>query len=138
MNKTDTERLVRKAAVLDNRHVNDAVIEAWYELVGHLSYEVAERSLRIARQDPNIAYLEPKHVLGKSRDGIVELNTERANTAAHLDEVGPSDPEPRCRAHVKRFTSCLECCNKLFRSTQFMRASEAHAWAVENLYDEAF
>jgi hypothetical protein len=138
VNKTDTERLVRKAAVLDNRHVNDAVIDAWHELVGHLSYEVGERSLRIARQDPNIAYLEPKHLLGKSRDAIVELNTERAKAAQHLEDEGPSDPEPRCRAHVQRITSCLECCQKLFRSTQFMRATEAHAWAVENLYDDAF
>jgi hypothetical protein len=138
VNKTETERLVRKAAVLDNRHVNDAVIDAWHELVGHLSYEVAGRALRLARQDPNVGYLEPKHVLAKSRDAIVELNLELRDLARQAENEGRSDPEPRCRAHVTRITSCVECCKKLFTSTQWMNATDAHRWAVENLYDEAF
>jgi hypothetical protein len=38
MQKLETERLVRKLAVLDNRTVNDGVVDAWHELVGHLTY----------------------------------------------------------------------------------------------------
>jgi hypothetical protein len=137
VNKTETERLVRKAAVLDNRHVNDAVIDAWYELVGHLSYDVGVRALRLARQDPAIGYLEPKHVLGKSRDAIVELNAENAK-ALRVDEDGRSDPEPRCRAHSQRITKCADCVTVLLRETKRLSAGDAHAWAVAHLYDEAF
>jgi hypothetical protein len=74
MQKLETERLVRKLAVLDNRTVNDGVVDAWHELVGHLTYTVAELALRKARQDVTINWVEPKHVLAKAHDAARELN----------------------------------------------------------------
>jgi hypothetical protein len=135
MNKTDTERLVRKAAVLDNRVVNDAVIDAWHEIVGDLSYRVAERSLLKARQDPSVTYLEPKHILAKVRDVIAEFNAEERDLARQAELEGRADPEPLCSAHGTRITTCQPCYTRLYEWTAGLNPTQAHAWAVEHLYE---
>lgn len=134
MNRLETERLVRKVAVLDNRTVNDAVIDAWRDVVGHVSYEVAERALIKARQDPNIQYLEPKHVVAKAREAIIELNEEARQLARTAEDEGRADPEPICRAHNTRITACLECCRTLYRREEAYPREDLHQWALANLY----
>lgn len=136
MNKLETERLVRKVAVLDNRTVNDAVIDAWYDVVGHVSYPVAERALIKARQDPAIQYLEPRHVVAKARDAIIELNEEARSLAREAEESGEGDPEPICRPHNTRITQCRDCCLTLSQRGKEFPREDLHAWAVANLYVE--
>lgn len=130
MIKRDTERLVRKVAVLDNRVVNEAVIDAWHEVVGHIAYEVAERALVKARQDPNVPYLEPRHVLAKCREAIMELNDEHRTP----EERWHSDPEPVCRPHSVNITKCVECCSVLSARAKEFPREDLHGWAVANLY----
>lgn len=134
MNRLETERLVRKVAVLDNRTVNDAVIDAWYDVVGHVAYQVAERALIKARQDPNIQYLEPKHVVAKAREAIIELNDEARQLARTAEDEGRADPEPICRDHQARITTCRECCARLATEAGHLRGDALHAWAIENIY----
>jgi hypothetical protein len=134
VNRLETERLVRKVAVLDNRNVNDAVIEAWYEVVGHVAYEVAERALVKARQDPNISYLEPKHVVAKAREAIIELNDEARQLARAAEDEGRADPEPICRDHRRRITTCADCCNRLATEAGHLSGDALNDWAVKNVY----
>lgn len=136
MNKLETERLVRKVAVLDNRQVNDAVIDAWHEVVGHVAYEVAERALVKARQDPAINYLEPRHVVAKARDAVIELNDEARQLARMAEDEGRADPEPVCRDHRKRITTCKDCCARLATEASSLRGDRLHQWAIENIYVE--
>ncbi len=136
MQKLDTERLVRKLAVLDNRQVNDGVVDVWHELVGHLSYQVAEVALRKARQDVNINWIEPKHVLAKSHDAIRELNDEATRLAREAEAAGTGAPEPKCAAHGLRITSCAACCVVIYEKSLVLPADRLHVWAVGNVYED--
>jgi hypothetical protein len=137
MQKLDTERLVRKLAVLDNRTVNDGVVDGWHELVGHLSYQVAELALLKARQDATINWVEPKHVIAKSHDAVKDLNTEAARLAREAEENGTGAPEPKCSTHGLRITACVECCVVIYNKSLELPADRLHLWAVGNVYEEA-
>lgn len=136
MQKLDTERLVRKLAVLDNRTVNDGVVDGWHELVGHLSYNVAELALRKARQDVTINWVEPKHVLAKAHDAVRELNDEATRLAREAEENGTGAPEPKCAEHGLRITTCRECCLVIYRKSLELPADRLHLWAVGNVYED--
>jgi hypothetical protein len=136
MLKTETERLVRKLAVLDNRTVNDGVVDAWHELVAHLSYQVAELAVRKARQDVTINWVEPKHVLAKAHDAARELNEEARRLAREAEENGTGAPEPKCAEHGLRITTCKDCCLTIYRKSLELPADRLHSWAVGNVYEE--
>ena len=136
MQKLETERLVRKLAVLDNRTVNDGVVDSWHELVGYLSYQVAELALLKARQDVNINWVEPKHVIAKSHDAVKDLNTEAARLAREAEDNGVSDPQPRCSAHGLLITACVECCITIYNKSLSIPSDRLHLWAVANVYEE--
>ena len=74
MNLRDTKELLARIAAVDNRDLSEATAQAWHEVIGHLSFPVAERALTLARQDPKVDYLQPKHIIEKTRDAINELN----------------------------------------------------------------
>jgi hypothetical protein len=136
VNKLEVERLVRKVALLDNRNVNEGVIEAWYEVVGHLSAKVADIALVKARQDANINWLEPRHVLAKSFDAVADLNREQRE-AERGDESGwVGQPEPKCAQHGERITRCDPCGLVLYEKSQLLPADRLHTWAVDNIYEE--
>jgi hypothetical protein len=136
MLKTETERLVRKLAVLDNRTVNDGVVDAWHELVAHLSYQVAELAVRKARQDVTINWVEPKHVLAKAHDAARELNEEARRLAREAEENGTGAPEPKCAEHGLRITTCQPCCVTIYKKSLELPADRLHSWAVGNVYEE--
>lgn len=77
MNLTETKELLAKIAAVDNRDLSEVTAKAWFEVIGGLSYTVAERALVLARQDPKINWLEPRHILEKSRDAVGLLNREQ-------------------------------------------------------------
>lgn len=137
MDKLETERLVRKLAVLDNRQVNDGVVESWHELIGYLSYEVAKRSLVKAQQDVNIKWVEPKHVLAKSYEVTKELNEEASKSAREFDDYREGDPQPRCAEHGALITACLPCCSKIYRKSLEVSPSVLSAWIDEHVYEVA-
>ena len=103
MTLTETKELLAKIAAVDNRDLSELTAKAWYEVISSISYKVAERALVLARQDPKINWLEPKHILAKSRDAIMELNQEQANkTMSDSDRWVPSDP-PKNYAEILTF-----------------------------------
>jgi hypothetical protein len=136
MEKLDTERLVRKLAVLDNRQVNDGVVDGWHELVGHLSYQVAELALVKARQDVNINWVEPKHLLAKSHEAAKELNEEATRLARLADESGTGSPQPKCQAHGLLITTCVPCCGVIYERSLTLSGDRLEAWCVGNVYEE--
>ncbi len=134
MQKTDTEYLLRKISAVDNRTVTDETVETWHEIVGHLSWQVAERALVKTRQDPYVGWLEPRHVVAKAREAIMELNDEAINVARKAEDEGRADPEPTCAEHRARITTCKPCCARLATEAGSLRGDQLHQWAVENVY----
>jgi hypothetical protein len=86
MNLTEVKELLAKVAAVDNRDLSEITAKAWYEVIGGLSFRVADRALVLARRDARINWLEPKHIIEKSRDAIAELNREE--TAKQEPEEG--------------------------------------------------
>ena len=99
---TEVKELLSKVAAVDNRDLSELTAKAWYEVIGGVSYDVAQRALILARQDPRINWIEPKHILGKSRDAILDLNKERAShTMPDEDRWTPSQPPSNYAEMVK-------------------------------------
>lgn len=136
MNKSETELLVRKVAALDNRIVTDESVDAWHEVVSHIDFTVAERALVKARQEVNINWLEPRHVVAKARDAIIELNEEAYALAREAEDEGRADPEPICAAHRQRITTCEPCCARLVNEAGHLSGDRLNSWAVANIYVE--
>ena len=136
MQKLETERLVRKLAVLDNRTVNDGVVDAWHELVGHLTYRVAELAVRKARQDASINWVEPKHVLAKAHDAAKELNEQATKLARQAEDNGTGAPQPKCAEHGLRITTCKDCCLTIYFKSLELPADRLHSWAIGNGYED--
>lgn len=94
MNLTETKELLAKIAAVDNRDLSEITAKAWFEVIGGLSYTVAERALVLARQDPKINWLEPRHILEKSRDAIGQLNREEISKQEPEDSTWKSCDKP--------------------------------------------
>lgn len=88
MNIQETNQLLIRIQVIDNRQIGDSTVLAWHELVGDLSYEHAVEAVKLHQRE-STAYLTPAHV---------RANVERMLTAAlgdREDECGnriPADP----------------------------------------------
>lgn len=134
MKLEDTKYLLGKIAAVDNRIITDETLNTWHEIVGHLSFEVAERALVKARQDQFVDWVEPRHIVAKARDAIIDLNEEARKLAREAEEDGVGAPEPICRPHGSRITECLDCCRLLADRQEKWPRADLHAWAVENLY----
>jgi len=103
MTLTEVKELLAKIAAVDNRDLSEMTAKAWYEVISGISYQVAERALVLARQDPRINWLEPKHILGKSRDAIMELNQEQAKKSIPDEQRYNPSPPPKNYAEILTF-----------------------------------
>ena len=133
MNLSEAKSLLDEVAAIDNRKLSPELVTAWHKVIGHVDYRVAERALVLARRDPAIQYLEPKHIVAKTRDAIIELNAEQR-------EEGPeaswkSEPVPVCRHHGEKITKCQPCVQRLMTEGKNLYGTRLHEWAVEHLYD---
>ncbi len=81
MQRSETAKLLAKAALIDNRHIDRETVEAWHEVIGHIELEVALAALTIHRQS-STDYLMPAHIIAnlrKARDAQeIEANRRRA------------------------------------------------------------
>ena len=103
MTLNEVKELLSKIAAVDNRDLSELTAKAWYEVIGGISYQVADRALVLARQDPRINWLEPKHILGKSRDAIMELNQEQAKKSIPDEQRYNPSPPPENYAEIVSF-----------------------------------
>lgn len=134
MNLAESKKLLDEVSAIDNRKLSNELVSAWHKVIGHLDYKVAERALVLARRDPQVQYLEPKHIVAKTRDAIIELNEEQRSEVSEESEW-KSEPIPVCRHHGERITRCEPCIHRLMTEGRNLYGTKLHEWAVEHLYD---
>lgn len=81
MNIQETNQLLIRIQVIDNRQVGDSTVIAWHELVGDLDYGLAVEAVKLHQRE-STAYLTPAHI---------RANVERmqvASLGAREDEWG--------------------------------------------------
>ncbi|PDQ34973.1 MAG: hypothetical protein B5766_08260 [Candidatus Lumbricidophila eiseniae] len=79
-------------AAIDNREVTPLTVGAWHEAIGHLDYGIARRALAAVRRDPNIAYVEPRHILVQAR--VVIREDKRAEEKLAASKLPDHKPAP--------------------------------------------
>ena len=92
MNVNETAQLLSKVSAIDNRPVTDEAVTAWHDVIGHLSWPVAERATVYALQNTNVMRVDPKHVLAEVRRAIHELNNELDEQAERIEGFWRSKP----------------------------------------------
>jgi len=132
VNIAQSKQILEEVSVIDNRKLSNELVAAWHKIIGHLDYSVAERALLLARRDPNVSYLEPKHLIAKVRDATIELNDELRSRDREDDWV--SEEMPVCREHGLGILNCKDCCDVLAKKAPRDNRDRRHAWAVEHLY----
>lgn len=92
MLKSETAQLLGKAALIDNRKVDAATVEAWHEIIGHIDYQTAMAALTIHRgSSPD--YLQPAHIIAK----LAKARNQRALEAGRSRALDPPRPSPRTK-----------------------------------------
>jgi len=128
MQITETKEILRRVALIDNRKVTPEVIEAWHQVIGGLSLNVAIEALKLAQQDGSIKYLEPRHIYTWSKEASFRLGR---NTPGP-DPKYVATPQPTC-THGKPVLSCNPCCSAA--SKQMHRTdADLLVWAKQNIY----
>lgn len=115
MQLKETETLLREMFAIDGRILDADRIKAWHNSIGFMPLEIAQQALRMARQDTNLGYLEPKHLIAKAKAAAEELDREeRLAQQREKKEIQNGDPCPTCK-HGTSLISCDECCKNLWR-----------------------
>lgn len=96
MNIQETNALLARIQVIDNRQIGDSTVLAWHELVGDLDYDAAVEAVRLHFRE-STAYLVPAHV----RHGVERILL--AGLGAREDEFGNllDVDEPALAAHQR-------------------------------------
>lgn len=99
MNLAETNQLLTRIQVVDNRQVGDSTVVAWHVLVGDLDYAAAAAAVDLHFRE-STAYLMPAHV----RRGVERILL--AGLGAREDDYGNTVDvdEPALAAH-QRLTS---------------------------------
>ena len=92
MLKSETAQLLGKAALIDNRKVDAATVEAWHEIIGHIDYQTALAALTIHRAN-SAEYLQPAHIIAN----ISKARNQRALEASRNRALDPPRPSPRTK-----------------------------------------
>ncbi|GGH34015.1 hypothetical protein [Microbacterium album] len=95
MNIQQTNELLLRIQVIDNRQIGDSTVLAWHELVADLDYDVAVEAVRMHRMESK-EYLVPAHV---------RANAERIRLAGieRTDEWGNRiEPDAAAVAALER------------------------------------
>lgn len=127
---TETKKLLADVAAVDNRKLSEETATAWYHILGHLSLEVAQEALKLARRDTSIAYLEPKHIISWAKEASYKLDRNKPKN----DEIINGDPHPRCKDHNKLVLACDPCCHRLYKFTVSHGFEDVHAFAKREIY----
>jgi hypothetical protein len=111
VNKSDVAKILTIASAVDNRTVAPETVNAWFELIGYLSVDVALEAVRMHQRDSQ-DYLMPIHVRRNAARVISER--ERKVRREELDRLYVASIEarkiepPKCR-HGLTIAVCLPC-----------------------------
>lgn len=149
MNLNETKAILKDIALIDNRKLDEAVAQAWHAIIGQMEFEVAKEALKLARQDASIGYLEPKHLVAWGKEASHRLNRNRV--PEDVAQTGYA-PEPTCKAHGLRITTCDTCCRAVaqmadswnmfevpsakngWHDAMWKNTDKLHQWAKQNIY----
>ena len=92
MQKSEVAQLLAKAALIDNRRIDAATVEAWHEVIGHVPYDVALTALTIHRRTSS-EYLMPAHIIANLR----KARDQQAVEANRMRALDPPKPSPRTK-----------------------------------------
>jgi|TARA_R110000803_G_scaffold96824_5_gene164983 hypothetical protein len=109
----ETEVLLREMFAIDGRHIDADKIKAWHNVIGNMPLDIAQRALRMARQDERIKYVEPKHIFGKAKEAADAMDRQEERSKG-VPEALKGSAQPSC-IHGKGILSCDPCCNALWR-----------------------
>lgn len=91
MNKTETAKLLTIASMIDNRTVAPETVEAWHDVLGHLTYGLAKAAMSLHRRE-STDYLMPAHITKNIPRVKLRLATDiRAAKARGLIGEWPED-----------------------------------------------
>ena len=130
MNLNETKAILKEIALIDNRKLDEAVAMAWHSVIGFMPFDIAREALKLAQQDPNVKYLEPRHLAGWAREAAFRLDRQKPKAPEKMT----GDPQPICSEHDLGILSCDPCCDKIYRYNQKFGHENLHAWAKENIY----
>lgn len=88
MLRSQTALLLAKAQLVDNRTVDEYVIEAWYEVVAGLDYDDAMSALTEHRRT-STEYLTPAHIV----DGVRAIRKARLDRGTNAEGIPDADPD---------------------------------------------
>ena len=112
MTPDETRQILDFISASDNRNVPEQTYGAWHILLSHLSFSMTREATVMALKDPDIRWVEPKHILAKVSKII---DTEQANIrreaalAPKIESKG--SPMPNCK-HGKGLLYCDPCCHE--------------------------
>jgi len=129
MQISETKEILRQVALIDNRKVNEETIEAWHRVIGHIPFEIAQEALKLAQQDASIKYLEPRHIVGWSREAAFRLDRNKPQQPEQFVKV----EQPTCRAHKRKILSCAPCCREMSKQMHLTTPALV-VWAKQNIY----
>lgn len=109
MLKPECAKLLKEIAAIDNRKIDQEVLDAWFAVIGYLPYEVALNALHMARKDDRVTWLEPKHIISWSREARDKVQREQSDTPQSEPVF---EPVPYC-SHGLVVAACLPCCKEL-------------------------
>ena len=112
MNLKETETLLREMFAIDGRHLDADKIKAWHNVVGKMPLDIAQRALRMARQDERIGYVEPKHIIGKAKEAAEAMDRQEQREKKQ-EPVKKGVAMPSC-IHGEGLLYCDPCCNTLW------------------------
>lgn len=110
MQRTETAEIFEYLALIDGRKITPDKIMAWHNLLGFLEYSVAREAMFDCQRDPNIHYIEPKHIISASYKVKERIKTEEARKRAE-EFLTPKQgtPMPKCQ-HGIGLLLCDPCC----------------------------
>lgn len=109
----ETEVLLREMFAIDGRHLDADKLKAWHNVIGNMPLDIAQRALRMARQDERIKYIEPKHIFGKAKEAAEAMDRQEERNK-EIPKPVQGSPHPSC-IHGKALLSCNPCCNAVWR-----------------------
>ena len=111
MKKTETEQLLREMFAIDGRKLDADKLLAWHNVIGGMPLDIAQRALRMARQDERISFIEPKHIVGFGKQAAEAMDREEQRKSKQ-EPVKKGVPMPTC-IHGKGLIYCDDCCRTM-------------------------
>lgn len=130
MNLAETKKLLTQVAAVDNRKLSEETATAWQHILAHVPLEIAQEALTLARRDPNIQYLEPKHIVSWAKEAAFRLDRNKPKE----DGILTGDPMPICRDHDTPILACDPCCHRLWKYKEMHGVRDIHEFAKKEIY----